>query len=129
MIFLDTSAIYVLADKSDPNHTEAYKKFSVALKSGEQFLIHNYILVECVALPRARLGLELTLRLLHETHAFHIEWVDAELHQEAEGQLEKIGQRGISLVDCTSFVAMRRRGMKKALAFDADFSAQGFISY
>jgi len=129
MIFLDTSAIYALADKADPHHTEAYKKFDAALKADDQFLIHNYILVECAALLQARLGLESAMRLLKEAQAFHIEWVDAELHQEAEKELESIGKRGISLVDCTSFVVMRRRGIEKVLAFDSDFPEQGFITY
>ena len=129
MIFLDTSAIYALADKADPHHTEAYKKFDAALKSGEQFLIHNYILVECAALLQARLGFRSAMVLLKEAWAFHIEWVEAELHQEAEKEFESIGKRGISLVDCTSFVVMRRRAIQKVLAFDSDFPEQGFIIY
>ena len=129
MIFLDTSAIYALADQADPHHTEAYKKFDAALQSGEQFLIHNYILVECTALLQARLGLQAALLLLQEASAFHIEWIDVVLHQEAEKELEMIGKRGISLVDCASFVVMRRRGIQKALAFDSDFQDQGFIIY
>ena len=56
MIFLDTSAIYALADKADPNHADAYKKFDLALKAGEIFLLHNYVLVESAALLQARLG-------------------------------------------------------------------------
>jgi len=38
MIFLDTSAIYALADKADPNHADAYKKFDLALKSNQTYL-------------------------------------------------------------------------------------------
>jgi predicted nucleic acid-binding protein len=57
MIFLDTSAIYALSDKADPHHATAYKKFDLALKSGETFLVHNYVLVESAALLQARLGL------------------------------------------------------------------------
>ncbi len=129
MIFLDTSAIYALADKSDPNHAAAYKKFDLASKSGETFLLHNYILLESVALLQARLGLPLALLFLQDAKSFEVEWVDKEGHEEAEKELEKIGKRGISLVDCTSFVVMRRRGLKKVLAFDPDFQDQGFSLY
>jgi hypothetical protein len=129
MIFLDTSAIYALADTADPHHTTAYKKFDAALKSGEQFLIHNYILVECAALLQARLGLRAAILLLQDARGFQIEWVDRVLHQEAQQELERIGKRGISLVDCASFVVMRRRGIQKLLAFDSDFPDQGFIIY
>jgi len=129
MIFLDTSAIYALADKADPNHAAAYKKFDLASKSRETFLLHNYVLVESAALLQARLGLQSALLFLEDAQAFEVEWVDLELHQEAVKELEKIGKRGISLVDCTSFIVMRRRDVKKAFAFDPDFEDQGFIMY
>jgi predicted nucleic acid-binding protein len=129
MIFLDTSAIYALADKADPNHGHAYKKFDLALKSGEVFLVHNYVLVEAAALLRARLGLGSALAFLKDANAFDMEWVDLALHQEALKELERIGKTEISLVDCTSFIVMKRRGVKKILAFDADFQEQGFRLY
>lgn len=129
MIFLDTSAIYALADKSDPNHGAAYKKFDLASKSGETFLLHNYILLESIALLQARLGLPSALLFLQDAKSFEVEWVDRDLHEEAEKELERIGKRGISLVDCTSFVVMRRKGVKKVLAFDPDFQSQGFSIY
>lgn len=129
MIFMDTSAIYALADKSDPNHATAYKKFDLASKSGEIFLLHNYLLVESAALLQARLGLPSALLFLKDAKSFEVEWVDMELHEEAVRELERIGKRGISLVDCTSFIVMRRRGVEKVLAFDPDFSNQGFTIY
>jgi predicted nucleic acid-binding protein len=129
MIFLDTSAIYALADKADPNHADAYKKFDHALKTGEVYLLHNYVLVEAAALLQARLGLPSALLFLKDAEAFHMEWVDLALHQEALKELERIGKRGISLVDCTSFIVMRRRSVKKTLAFDPDFQEQGFTLY
>jgi predicted nucleic acid-binding protein len=129
MIFLDTSAIYALADKADPNHASAYKKFDLALKAGEVFLLHDYVLVESAALLEARLGPHSALAFLKDGRAFDMECLDSALHQEALKELEKIGKRGISLVDCRSFVVMRRRGVKKILAFDTDFQDQGFTMY
>ena len=129
MIFLDTSAIYALADKADPHHADAYKKFDIALKSEEIFLVHNYVLVESAALLQARLGLPAAVLFLREAKAFNMEWVDLTLHQEAVKELERIGKRGISLVDCMSFVVMRRRSVQKVLAFDPDFHDQGFTIY
>lgn len=129
MIFLDTSAIYALADKSDPNHTTAYDKFQNVLKSGEMFLLHNYILLESVALLQGRLGLPSAVLFLRNAKSFEVEWIDRDSHEEAENELERIGKRGISLADCTSFVVMRRRGVKKVFAFDPDFQDQGFSLY
>ncbi|MBS3920965.1 MAG: PIN domain-containing protein [Deltaproteobacteria bacterium] len=129
MIFLDTSAIYALADKNDPNHAAAYNKFQNVLESGETFLLHNYILLESVALFQERLGLPSAVLFLRNAKSFEVEWVDMELHEEAVRELERIGKRGISLVDCTSFIVMKRRGVEKAFAFDPDFQDQGFSLY
>ena len=129
MIFIDTSAIYALADKADPNHIAAYSKFKDVLNSGEIFLLHNYILLESAALLQGRLGLHSVVLFLKDAKSFEVEWVDLDLHEEAEKELEKIGKRGISLVDCTSFIVMRRRGVQRAFAFDPDFKDQGFLIY
>jgi predicted nucleic acid-binding protein len=129
MILLDTSAIYALADKADINHMTAYKKFEDVLKSGETFLLHNYILLESAALLQARLGLPSAILFLKDAKSFQMEWVDLDLHEEAAKELERIGKRGISLVDCTSFLVMRRKGIQKVLAFDPDFKDQGFTVY
>jgi predicted nucleic acid-binding protein len=66
------------------------------------------------------------LLFLEEAKAFEIEWVDEALHEEARGELEKIGKRQVSFVDCLSFVVMRRKGVETAPAFDPDFPEQGF---
>ncbi|MBN1102353.1 MAG: PIN domain-containing protein [Deltaproteobacteria bacterium] len=126
MIFLDTSAIYAMADKSDPNHAAACQKFDFALEKGERFVTHNHVLVESVALLQSRLGLQVALLFLEEAKAFEIEWVDEALHEEARSELERIGKRQVSFVDCLSFVVMKRKGVETALAFDPDFAEQGF---
>jgi predicted nucleic acid-binding protein len=66
---------------------------------------------------------------LKESKSFEVEWVIMELHEEAVKELERIGKRGVSLVDCTSFLVMRRRGVNQVLAFDPDFQEQGFSLY
>ena len=129
MIFLDTSAIYALADRADTNHMVAHNKFEEVLKSGETFLLHNYILLESAALLQARLGLPSALLFLKDAKSFEVEWVDLDLHEEAAKELERIGKNGISLVDCTSFLVMRRKGVQEVLAFDPDFHDQGFTIY
>lgn len=67
MIFLDTSAIYALADVADPNHKRAKTNFQQALQSDEELLVHNYILVESTALLQNRLGLEQARRFVQDS--------------------------------------------------------------
>lgn len=129
MIFLDTSAVYALADASDPNHTAASRRFRKALETRETILVHNYVLIESAALLQRRLGLETALRFLAEAQAFRVCWVTAGDHGKAVELLREKGLRGLSLVDCVSFVVMRRLGVSRALAFDDVFAHEGFSVY
>jgi predicted nucleic acid-binding protein len=126
MIFLDTSAIYAMADRGDPRHESAKERFQAVLDLGERILTHNYVLVETMALIQSRLGLAAALNLAHDCRAFDIEWVDEATHEEAVRRLARVGKRHVSLVDQVSFLIMRRRGVRTALAFDPDFEEEGF---
>lgn len=129
MIFLDTSAIYALADEADPNHKRAKRLFQHALEAGEDLLVHSYILVESAALIQSRLGLAQALRFLQESESFAVHWVTPADHRRGVDLLSKRSRRKLSLVDCVSFVVMQRLGVKRALAFDPDFEREGFRLY
>ena len=126
MIFLDTSAIYAMADRDDPRHTHANDRFRALLDAGEAILTHNYVLVEAIALIQNRLGLEAAVKLARDARAFTVEWVDEATHEEAVRRLASAGRRQVSLVDQVSFLVMRRRGVRSVLAFDPDFESEGF---
>jgi len=129
VILLDTSAIYALADRADPNHTRAQSLFQQAIDNREVLLVHSYILAEAAALLQHRLGLSIALRFLREATAFQSHWITSQDHREAAELLARRGKRGLGLVDCTSFVVMRRSGVEEAFAFDADFLREGFRLY
>ena len=126
MIFVDTSAIYALADSADPNHQAAVRRLQQILDQGEEMLTHNYVLLESIALLQARLGLAQAARFANDSTNFIIEWIDKSLHLTGIRQLQKSGKRRISLVDHISFLVMRRRHMRVAFAFDPDFESEGF---
>jgi predicted nucleic acid-binding protein len=44
-------------------------------------------------------------------------------------QADPQGKRRVSLVDQVSFLVMRRRGARTAMAFDRDFEEEGFKLY
>ena len=126
MTFLDTSAIYALADRADPRHEAAGACLRDLLARQEVLLTHNYVLLESMALVQARLGHAAAVKLAQSRHAFRIAWVDEIIHAGAEKDLEASGRRHVSLVDQVSFHVMRQHHVTDAFAFDPDFSRHGF---
>jgi uncharacterized protein len=89
--------------------------------------VHSYVLVETIALAQRRVGMDAVRALRDELFpALAVEWVDARLHAEAVAALVASAQRSVSLVDHVSFTLMRRRNVRRALAVDRHFAAQGF---
>jgi uncharacterized protein len=129
LIFVDTSALYALADRADANHGEARRRFSALLKTAEPLLTHNYVLVESIALIQNRIGIAAALELARTADNFEVEWVDTKLHHQAVRALARSPKRRINLVDQVSFLVMRSRDVEIALAFDQDFVREGFREY
>lgn len=126
MIFIDTSAIYALADRADPRHSIAKDTFGGILASGETILTHNYVLVESTALIQHRIGIEAAMQFAASASSFDVFWVDEEMHGEAISRLAASGRRQLSLVDHVSFMFMSSRGIEIAFAYDSDFELEGF---
>ena len=126
MIFLDTSAVLALADTRDSHHDEAVTSLESIVSEGQALLTHNYVLVESAALLQNRLGLQSSLAFLSDAEQFTVHWVSPSDHAAAVEMLADRNLRGLSLVDCMSFVVMRQYSVNTALAFDADFEAEGF---
>ena len=129
MILLDTSAIIPLASGQDPDHGRATARMERAIADGEELLVHNYIVAEAVAVLQRRVGNGPALAFLDEVPHFVMHWLTPEDHAEAVAIFRERARRGLSLVDCASFVVMQRYGITHALAFDADFEREGFALY
>jgi predicted nucleic acid-binding protein len=125
-MFIDTSALYALADRGDANHLRAVSLFRDALESDARFVTHSYVLVEAMALLQHRLGLEAALALADDSKAFDVEWVGRALHDEGTAWLRRTKRRQVSLVDAVSFAVMRSRRIDVAFAFDPHFAQEGF---
>lgn len=125
--FVDTSALYAVMDGDDANHAAAAAEWRRLLDGGVPLVTTNYVLLETTALVQHRLGME-AVRALHDDVApvLGVEWMAERHHEAAMAAVLAVGSRGLSLVDCSSFGAMRALGIREAFAFDADFAAQGF---
>jgi len=125
VIFVDTSALYALANEKDPDHERAQQIFNRLLDEKSALVTHNYVLVEATSLIQNRLGLRVARHVADECRRFTIIWVDELLHQEAVLRWAN-GRRTLSLVDSVSFAVMKQYGIDTAFAFDSDFVAAGF---
>ena len=123
-VFVDTSALLAVLDEDDREHSDAADTFRSLLDSAE-LVTHNYVLVECLALVRRRLGSAAVAQLSDGIlPVIETVWVDEALHQAAFAAHRAVGS--VSLVDHVSFEVMRREELDTAFTFDTDFEAQGF---
>ncbi len=125
--FVDTSALYAVLDADDDFHARAAETLDALLTEDEAIVTTNYVLVETFALVQGRLGMDAVRALADRLlPAIRTVYVTEEDHRAAVQALLSADRRNLSLVDCTSFLVMRRLGLRSAFAFDDDFRAQGF---
>ena len=127
--FVDTSAAYAALDASDEFHQRAVRTWSQKIEEKYSMIISNYVIVETTALLQSRIGMEAAMGFTERlVPLMRVEWVDEETHKEATTAYLLTSKKKLSLVDCTSFIIMRRLGLKEAFAFDRHFTEQGFIT-
>ncbi len=126
-VFVDTSAFYAILDRDDQNFLASARIWDALVENGTPLTTTNYVVVETCALVQHRLGLE-ALRTFSEDvlPVIDVRWIVSQEHAAALESLLTANRRRLSLVDCTSFLVMRARGIRRAFAFDQHFAEQGF---
>ena len=128
-VFLDTSALYAVFDADDSHHAAAAQAWRTLLESDASLVTSNYVLVELGALLQRRLGAAALDALATFVLPWvRVAWVDERVHEQAFAALLAAGKREQSLVDHTSFVLMRKLGVRTALAIDRHFVQQGVMT-
>ena len=126
-VFLDTSALVAVIDRSDANHGKADRIWRRILAGDEPLVTSNYVLVETFALIQHRIGLEAVRELTRDVvPVLTVRWPGEEEHDSATAAVLAAGRRRLSLVDCTSFEVMKVLGIRRCFAFDPHFREQGF---
>ena len=126
-VYIDTSAFYALMDRSDQHHKEAAIMWPLILERGQTLLTGNYIVVETMALLQSRLGFDAARMWYQDILSItDVIWTEQDLHNTAYEFWLSLGRRKLSLVDCLSFMTMRKMEIQKAFAFDKHFSEHGF---
>lgn len=131
-LFADTSGWGNLFRPTQPYHALAASRFRGARQRGARVVTTNYVMAELVALltsplPTPRpLVVSLIEGLLTSTFV-EIVHVDPVLHAEGWQLLKNRLDKHWSLVDCVSFVLMKRRGILEAMTADHHFEQAGFV--
>jgi uncharacterized protein len=124
-LFVDSSGILAHVDRDDPAHAGVGAAFR--LGRSEALSTHADVIVETLAVARRRYGPAVTADLVDcVIPALDVAPVDAELHAVAVAAFRDTVESSVSLVDRTSFAFMRREGIERAIALDADFRTAGF---
>jgi len=124
-VFVDTSAFYALADRTDLRHSSA-KRF-VELNT-ELLVTSNLVIHETITLIRTRLGHAAAVkfgRRLFDEHITPVLWVTPRDEREAWATFQRYRDKQFSFTDCSSFALMQRHGIPSAFAFDEDFRQIG----
>lgn len=125
-MFLDTSGLFCVVHRDEPEHQEAASLFRAA----RMRLTHNYVLAEFVALCQTRRLDRVTslafAREMVENPTVEVVWVSQDIHRAALRYLQSRLDKSYSLCDAVSFVLMQERGLIDALTTDHHFEQAGF---
>jgi len=121
-LFVDTSAFYALADRSDRHHAAAVAIFRNELGL-DQPVTSDHVVVETWYLIRARLGRPAAMRFWDALASGIVAILGITAQDFWRGRViaRQWADQTFSIVDCTSFALIERQGITRAFAFDAHF--------
>src|SRR5215475_3315199 len=126
MIFVDSSFWIAAQVSRDQHHGEAV---AMLRRLGEERLVtSNHVRGETWTFLRRRAGLKAAvafLDVLSRTQRLTVYSVPPTAEEEALLWLRQHDERAYSFIDATSFAVMRDLRVRRALAFDGDFTAAG----
>lgn len=126
--YVDTSAFLAVMDADDENHAQAAGIWKGLLESDAVLVCNNYVLLESYTLIQHRLGMNAVKAFHRSVRPYlQVEWIDQLVHKQAVDAMVMAERRKLSLVDCTSFLSIRKIGLQSVFAFDRHFEEQGFF--
>ncbi|MBI4067280.1 PIN domain-containing protein [Candidatus Gottesmanbacteria bacterium] len=127
MIFIDTNAFIALIDPKDKFHKAAIGWWKANRET--KLITSNIVTIETLGWMRYKKGKRIAVeagKTILFGEGISILPITNQDELAAWQLFQKIDGRGISMVDCTSFVLMKRLNIKKVFTFDQDFKTVGF---
>lgn len=128
-LFVDTSAWYVLAMSSAPQHGKVSDALRRRIQQGARIVTTNLVVAETHALLLRRTSQKVALTFVREVRRAPniVVASSAEYEESAVADwLEKFDDQSFSFTDAVSFAVMADRGIREALALDHHFAVAGF---
>lgn len=131
-LFADTSGWGSIASPTEPFHVLAASVYRHARGQKRPIITTNYVVAELVALMTSplrisRAGIVAFVTGLKASPFVEIVHVDAVLDHEGWQLFQARQDKDWSLVDCTSFIVMKKQGIAEALTADHHFEQAGFV--
>ncbi len=127
-VFVDTSAFLAVLDKEDRCHPDSLKKWTRLANNRAEVWTTDYVRLESWSLIQRRLGPQAVMVFQDDWLPLcRIHQVGADGFERAAAQWRIAQRRNLSLVDLTSFDAMRQLAIRNALAFDEHFREMGYL--
>ena len=128
-LFVDTSGWMMLADENDPQHVRARVAQDAWFDRGGVLVTTDYVMDETLTLLRSRLGLPAAVAwwdAAENSPRLGWEWIDPVRAEKARRWMFRWRDKEFSFTDCTSFVVMKERRLRRALTSDRHFKQAGF---
>lgn len=131
-IFVDTSGWANFFLRTEPFHQRSVDLLNEARKNRRPVVTTNYVITEVIALLTSpfRIARAEQIGILDALRAaawIEVVYIDPERDQASVAFLKAHPDKTWSLVDCSSFVVMRERGLTSALTNDRHFEQAGFV--
>ncbi len=128
--FVDAAAWIALLNLRDSLHDEAKSTFQRLRKANRRLVTTEYVLIELantLSSPDFREKVSVMIFGLMDSDDVEIVTGDSDLFLAAFDFYANRPDKGWSLVDCASFVVMRRRKITDAFTADRHFEQAGFV--
>ena len=128
-LFVDTSAFYALADRTDRHRADALAAFQTC--ATDDLTTTDHVVVETWLLICSRLGRPAAMGFwdAFESELIVIVGVSAQDLRRSREIARAWPDQAFSLVNCTSFAVIERLGIRRAFAFDKHFRVFRFGSW
>ena len=123
-VFVDSNYFIALGNPDDRLHSHALNITDLLDDGNVLVVISNLIFIEIVTVLSQRVGREIAWKVgrdLVEDPNVQIIHIDPEVQEESWEIFQKVAQKDISFVDCSTIAVMQSEGIDTLLTFDDDF--------